>query len=66
MQRAQHRYQACRDEHCQRFACRVYHEGQRAGYERGHAEGEAEGHAKGYASGFADGLASCPGPHGSG
>ena len=25
--RTQHRYQTCRDEECQRFACRVYREG---------------------------------------
>jgi hypothetical protein len=58
----EHRYQACRDPECQRFACRVYQEGEQTGFDRGHAVGEAEG----YASGLADGLAACPGPHGSG
>ena len=47
----QHRYQTCRDEDCQRFACRVY----RAGYAAGHAAGYAEGHADGYAAGAASG-----------
>jgi hypothetical protein len=41
--RTQHRYQACRDEDCQRFACRVWKEGYRAGYGAGHAAGRAEG-----------------------
>jgi hypothetical protein len=51
--RTQHRYQACRDEDCQRFACRVYKEGYWDGYARGFAEGEAAGHAAGYAAGAA-------------
>jgi hypothetical protein len=50
----QHRYQACRDEDCQRFACRVYREGYQDGYE----EGQAAGYAAGYADGYADGAAS--------
>ena len=52
-ERQQHRYQACRDEDCQRFACRVYQEGYRAGYGAGKAEGQAEGYAQGYAEGAA-------------
>ena len=30
--RKQHRYQTCRDEDCERFACRVYREGYRDGH----------------------------------
>jgi hypothetical protein len=55
--RAQHRYQTCRDESCERFACRVYREGVRDGYARGFAEGEAIGRAEGYAEGYAAGAA---------
>jgi hypothetical protein len=55
--RTQHRYQACRDEDCQRFACRVYREGYRDGYAAGQAAGYAEGHAAGYDRGHADGYA---------
>jgi flagellar biosynthesis/type III secretory pathway protein FliH len=51
----QHRYQTCRDESCQRFACAVYREGFRNGYAQGYAEGEAIGHAQGYAEGYAAG-----------
>jgi flagellar biosynthesis/type III secretory pathway protein FliH len=54
----QHRYQTCRDEDCQRFACRVYREGYRDGYDDGQAAGYAEGHAAGYTEGHADGYAS--------
>ena len=36
--RKQHRYQTCRDEDCQRFACRVYSEGYRNGHDDGAAE----------------------------
>jgi hypothetical protein len=61
--RPQHRYQTCRDEDCQRFACRVYREGYAAGYGAGHAAGEAKGHAAGYSEshsdGYAAGAASC-------
>ena len=59
----QHLYQACQDEDCQRFACRVYREGFRDGYGAGHGAGKAEGHAEGYDEGFTDGMAACPGPH---
>ncbi len=55
--RTQHDYRRCRDEWCQRFACRVYKEGWRDGYARGHAEGEAIGHAEGYSEGYAAGAA---------
>jgi flagellar biosynthesis/type III secretory pathway protein FliH len=47
----QHRYQTCRNESCERFACRVYAEGLR----HGHDDGEAEGHAEGYVKGHSDG-----------
>ena len=57
---AEHRYQLCNDEWCDRFPCRVYREGHRDGFDEGRAVGEVAG----YASGFEDGLASCPGPHG--
>jgi hypothetical protein len=64
-ERTQHRYLACRDEGCQRFACRVYKEGYQhgygaghaTGYAQGHAAGFAEGHAKAYAEGHSDGYA---------
>ena len=45
--RQQHRYQTCRDEDCQRFACRVYREGYQDGYDDGQAAGYAAGHAAG-------------------
>jgi hypothetical protein len=51
--RTEHRYQTCRDDNCQRFACRVYREGWRDGYGAGHAAGYAEGHATGYSEGYA-------------
>ena len=54
---AEHRYQACDDEWCDRFPCRVYREGYEAGYSAGHAAGYAAGRADGYAEGYADGHA---------
>src|SRR5215472_14964721 len=48
-----HLYQTCRDEDCQRFACRVYREG----FEAGHAAGFAAGYSAGYSAGYADGYA---------
>jgi hypothetical protein len=57
--RTQHRYQTCRDELCQRFACRVYKEGYSNGRAAGRAKGRAEGHAEGYSEGYAAGAASC-------
>jgi hypothetical protein len=56
-ERTQHRYQTCRDEDCQRYACRIYREGFRDGYGAGHGAGYAEGHATGYEEGHADGYA---------
>jgi hypothetical protein len=57
----EHRYQTCRDESCERFACRVWREGFREGYERGygagHAAGEAVGYAKGHGDGYGEGYA---------
>lgn len=52
----QHDHRTCRDQECERYACRIYREGYRDGYD--------DGNAAGYAAGFIDGLASCPGPHG--
>ena len=61
-ERTQHRYQTCRDEDCQRYACRIYREGYDNGY-AGHAAGETKGHAAGHAegwnAGYAAGAASC-------
>jgi hypothetical protein len=62
-ERTQHRYQTCRDEDCQRYACRIYREGYDNGYGAGHAAGETKGHAAGHAegwnAGYAAGAASC-------
>jgi predicted transposase YdaD len=62
-ERTQHDYRRCRDEDCQRFACRVYREGfadgEAAGHAAGRAEGEAIGYAEGHADGYAAGAASC-------
>jgi hypothetical protein len=55
--RTQHRYQTCRDESCERFACRVYKEGHRHGYDQGYAEGYLAGQAIGYTAGYAEGYA---------
>jgi hypothetical protein len=64
-ERTQHDYRRCRDEDCQRYACRIYREGYEAGYAAGHAAGYATGEAAGYAEGHADGYtagaASCDG-----
>jgi hypothetical protein len=61
----EHRYATCRDEDCQRFACRVWREGFREGYGAGHAAGysagEAAGYAEGHTDGYAAGAASCEG-----
>ena len=54
-ERTQHDYRRCRDEDCQRFACRVYREG----YQDGYAAGHAAGYAAGYGGGYAAGAASC-------
>jgi hypothetical protein len=48
--RADHDYQVCDDPDCGRFPCRVYKDGQQAGY----AAGQAAGYAQGYADGAAD------------
>jgi hypothetical protein len=62
-ERTQHDYRRCRDEDCQRYACRVYREGYQDGYAAGHAAGyaagEAAGYAAGYGEGYAAGAASC-------
>ena len=53
----EHRYQACDDEYCERFPCRVYREGYEDGHAAGSATGYAAGRADGYAEGYADGAA---------
>ena len=62
-ERTQHDYRRCRDEDCQRFACRVYREGyingKLAGRAEGRAEGEAAGYSNGYSAGYSAGAASC-------
>jgi flagellar biosynthesis/type III secretory pathway protein FliH len=58
-ERTQHRYQTCADEDCQRYACRIWREGVREGYQLGAAAGYAQGHAAGYSEGHAAGAASC-------
>jgi hypothetical protein len=46
----QHRYQACRDTGCDRFACRVYREGLDAGWDAGYSAGYASGYSAGAAT----------------
>ena len=60
---SEHRYQTCHDPFCDRFLCRVYAEGHRAGFPEGHRAGFDEGFAAGYAEGFGDGMAACSLPH---
>jgi flagellar biosynthesis/type III secretory pathway protein FliH len=61
--RQQHDYRRCRDEDCQKYACRIwreaYAEGYGAGHAAGHAQGHAEGHAEGHTEGYSAGAASC-------
>jgi hypothetical protein len=54
--RTQHDYRRCRDDDCQRFACRIYKEGYRDGYDAGQALGYAEGYAAGEAAGYQAGY----------
>lgn len=54
---AQHRYQTCHDDDCERFACRVYKEGFADGFDAGYGCGFDAGHAVGYAEGHSDGYA---------
>lgn len=70
-----HEYQACDDQDCPRYICRVYKEGfangWTRGYDRGYAAGWAagydagyrKGYDAGYKKGFTDGIAACPRPH---
>ena len=51
-----HDYQLCRDEDCERFPCRVYKEGFRAGRDAGYSEGYGDGYGEGYGQGFDDGF----------
>jgi flagellar biosynthesis/type III secretory pathway protein FliH len=55
-ERTQHDYRRCRDEDCQRYACRIWREAYQDGYEDGSAAGYAAGHAAGYAEGHTDGY----------
>lgn len=59
----EHRYPLCRDESCERYACRIFKEGQRDGYDLGWHRGRAAGHAEGFQAGYAEGVASCPRNH---
>ncbi len=54
----EHRYQACRDEECERSWCRIYREGYRNGRE--------DEHAVAYEEGFTDGILACPRNHAGG
>jgi hypothetical protein len=56
----QHRYETCKDDGCQRLACRAYKEGYANGFDDGRAAGYQAGHADGYAEGYADGAAKAP------
>ena len=51
----QHDHRTCRDQECERYACRIWHEAWREAY--------AEGRDEGYEAGFIEGIASCPRPH---
>jgi hypothetical protein len=53
--RPEHRYEACREEDCERIPCAAYREGREDGYRDGHYDG--------YARGFPDGVAACPRTH---
>ena len=54
---AEHRYQDCDDEWCERFPCKVYKDGYEAGKAEGFGAGYAAGSADGYCAGYADGVA---------
>ena len=51
----QHDHRTCRDQDCERYACRIWHEAWREAY--------TEGRDDGYNAGFTDGIASCPRNH---
>lgn len=53
----EHLYEACRDEDCQRTACRAYREGREEGYQEGYEDGYAKGYEAGYGAGFTAGFA---------
>ena len=53
---AEHRYEECGDEYCQRFPCRVYREGYEAGRAAGFGAGYTAGEVDGYVAGYADGA----------
>jgi hypothetical protein len=60
----QHDFRACRDTHCERFACLTWKEALREGYDNGYDKGYETGYQAGYNAGFPDGQAACPLPHG--
>jgi flagellar biosynthesis/type III secretory pathway protein FliH len=53
---AEHRYEQCGDDYCQRFACRVYKQGYSDGWRDGHLAGYAEGYTEGFSEGYAEGA----------
>lgn len=61
--RTRHEPQACTDEHCPRYPCRVWREAFEAGRLRGYDDGHAKGYAEGYEAGYPDGIRDCPLPH---
>lgn len=61
--RTRHEPQACGDESCPRYPCRIWREAFEAGRLVGYDEGFAKDYADGYARGFPDGIAACPLPH---
>jgi len=61
--RDRHEPQACGDDNCPRYGCRIWREAYYEGRRRGHDEGHAEGYSNGYEKGFPDGIAACPLPH---
>ena len=51
----QHDHRTCRDQDCERYARRIWHEAWREAFREGRDEG--------YEIGFAEGIRSCPLPH---
>ncbi len=52
-----HLAEQCEDELCPRLPCRMFHAGQRKGYDRGYSDGYRDGYSAGYANGWAAGFA---------
>ena len=55
----QHPYQACRDEQCERYACRIWKEAWREAYR----EGRDDGWRQCWPVAHAQGIRDCPLPH---